>query len=115
MTQKLLNKRTSQPVVDELKPVRGLWARFVGLMGAPELPEGKGLWFARCNWIHTLFVKFPLDIVYLDRDLRVVDLQTSLRPWRLPRPRLRASSVVELRAGSLEAQDIKVGDELICG
>ena len=115
MTQRMANKRTSQDVATEVTSARTMYQRMRGLMGAKELSPGSALWFPRCNWIHTLFVRFPLDIIYLDKNLKVVDIQHSLKPWRLPAPRWRAYSVLEMRGGSLASQDLQIGDELVCG
>ena len=109
------NKRTSQIVSPHVQEARHIFQRLKGLMGHKGLTPGHALWIPKCNWIHTMFVRTPLDVIYLDESLRVVDVQLNLQPWRLPLPRLRARSVLEFQAGSLADHDLKIGDELLCG
>jgi uncharacterized membrane protein (UPF0127 family) len=115
MALTMKNKRTSKIVSPHVQEAKYLPQRMKGLMGHKGLPRGHALWIPKCNWIHTMFVRTPLDVVYLDDSLKVVDVQLNLRPWRLPLPRWRARSVLEFQAGSLTDQDLKIGDELLCG
>lgn len=62
--------------------------------------------------VHTIGMRFPIDVAYLDRDLRVVACVLGMKPRRLGRPRFAARMVVEAEAGSFERWDLKVGDEL---
>jgi uncharacterized membrane protein (UPF0127 family) len=57
--------------------------RAKGLIGRSSLPRGEGLLIERCNAIHTFFMKFPIDAVFLDRHGRVVRIVRAIRPWRL--------------------------------
>ena len=57
------------------------WQRLRGLMFRRSLRDGEGLWIAHCSSIHMMFVPFPLDAVFLDRELRVVKVARSVRPW----------------------------------
>ena len=89
--------------------------RLRGLMFRRRLGEEEGLLikFASC-WacsIHTFFMRFPIDLVFLDGAGRVVDLKT-LRPWRLYTPRQGCASVLEILAGRAEAMGIEVGEVL---
>ncbi|MEU5973465.1 DUF192 domain-containing protein [Streptomyces sp. NPDC047315] len=68
-----------------------------GLLGRDGIAGA--LLLTRCNCVHTLGMRFAIDVAYLDRELRVVDLHT-LVPGRLARPRLRARHVLEARAGA---------------
>ena len=81
-------------------------SRFAGLMARRGLPPGAGMLFRRCRAVHTLFMRFPIDVVFLGRDGRVVKAVRGVKPWR---PCVwggwRAASVLELdsRNGDLEA------------
>jgi uncharacterized membrane protein (UPF0127 family) len=88
------------------------WDRAVGLLGRKELGEGRALWIRPCSSIHTLFMRFPIDVAYLSSDDTLVKTSARLRPYRLSRGGRRARSVLELPAGSLERAGIKVGDTL---
>ena len=76
-------------------------SRFRGLMGAAQLPPGSGLLFPRTTSVHTHFMRFPIDVVFLDSDVRIVEVRHALRPWRIAASK-RAASVLELAAGECE-------------
>ncbi len=60
-----------------------LFDRLKGLIGVDALPKGRGLLIRRCNCIHTLFMRFPIDATFLDRQGRVVRVVRHVKPWRL--------------------------------
>lgn len=88
--------------------------RMKGLLGKAELPSGDGILLRPAGSIHTHFMRFPIDVVFLDRESRVIDLRVGLRPWSMARRR-GARSVLELRAGEAERRGILVGDVLRVG
>ena len=90
------------------------FSRLCGLMGtaAADFPPGQGLWIVPCRGIHTFAMNFPIDAVYLDSGKRVVYMAHHLRPWRMARVILRASSVLELPGDTLQASGTSVGDEI---
>jgi uncharacterized membrane protein (UPF0127 family) len=90
------------------------WSRFRGLMctTAAEFQPGDGLWIVPCRGVHTFAMKFPIDVLYLDRRKRVVHIQQHLRPWRVAKVSLRATSVLELPPGTLRSSPTEVGDEV---
>lgn len=101
-------------LASDLRIADSLITRTKGLLGRPNLPEGEGLWIKRCNSIHTVFMKFPIDAVFVDDDLKVVSVYHALKPWRITRLHLKASSVFELPAGTVEKfGGIKIGDQLL--
>jgi uncharacterized membrane protein (UPF0127 family) len=85
--------------------------RLRGLMGRASLALGEGLLLKPCGSIHTWFMRFPIDAVFLDREMRVVHVADSIRPWRMARGR-KARSVLELAAGEAAQRGIAVGDTL---
>ncbi|MCH0541058.1 DUF192 domain-containing protein [Streptomyces sp. MUM 203J] len=80
-----------------------------GLLGRDGL-EG-ALLIAPCASVHTFRMRFPIDVAYLDRELRVLSVHT-LRPGRLPLPRLRARSVLETEAGAMARWGVRAGTRL---
>lgn len=86
--------------------------RFLGLMGRRSLEPGAGILIRPSSGVHTLFMRFPIDVVGLDKRLRVVKLWPRLRPWWLTSVKLRVQSVVELPAGQIEHCNIELGDQL---
>lgn len=84
-------------------------ARTRGLLGRSELPPGEGILLRPAGSIHTAFMRFAIDAVFLDRELRVVRIARNLSPWRLAVAR-GARAVLELPAGESERRQIEVGD-----
>jgi uncharacterized protein len=93
------------------------WTRLRGLMGtrAGKFPVGKGLWITPCRGIHTLGMRFAIDVVYLDSRKIVVHLEEALQPWRVAPVRLRAASVLELPPQTVSHTGTALGDEIDIG
>jgi uncharacterized protein len=89
-------------------------SRRKGLLGRESLPLGTGLWIAPCESVHTFFMRFAIDLVYLDRKLTVKKVKTSVGPWRVSAC-FRAHSVLELPAGTIEATRTVCGDAVEIG
>ncbi|MGA3095197.1 MAG: DUF192 domain-containing protein [Bryobacteraceae bacterium] len=85
--------------------------RRVGLLRHKSLAPGEGLWIVPCESVHTFFMKFPIDLVYLDKRLRVRKVRRAVPAWRLSAC-LTAHSVLELPAGSAAETGTVAGDEL---
>jgi hypothetical protein len=82
-----------------------------GLMLRRAFEPFDGLWLAPTASIHMFWVAFPIDLVWLDADLRVLAVTPGIKPWRLDGCR-RAASVLELRAGAIAASGTQVGDRI---
>jgi uncharacterized membrane protein (UPF0127 family) len=82
-----------------------------GLLGRECLAPGGGLWIVPCESVHTFFMRFPIDLVYLDRKHRVRKLRSEVGPWRLSAC-LAAHSVLELVAGTIRSTQTQCGDTL---
>lgn len=85
--------------------------RSKGLLGRTGLPPGGGLWIVPCESVHTFFMKFPLDLIYLDRKKRVKKVRGNVGPWRLSAC-LSAHSIIELPAGTVQNTQTQRGDQL---
>ncbi len=86
--------------------------RLVGLLGRKSLPPEHGLLITRCDSIHTIGMRFPIDVVFVDQDARVVKAIESLRPFRVVFPVWHAVAVLELPAGTIRRTRTRVGDQL---
>jgi uncharacterized protein len=86
-------------------------ARLKGLLGRAGLESGEGMLLRPAPAIHTWFMRFPIDAVFVDRDMRVVGLAPRLRPWRWA-GRPRARGVLELRAGEVDRRGVRIGERL---
>ena len=88
--------------------------RMKGLLGRKELPVGSGLWIRPASSIHMFFMRFPIDAVFLDRDLNVLGVTPRLSPWRWARRR-GARAVLELGAGEANRLGVRQGERLTYG
>ena len=89
------------------------WARGRGLMFARALPEGAGLVIDPCTSIHMFCMRFPLDVLYVDREHCVVRVQEGIKPWRVgPLHTKGARYVIELPVGTIARTGTRVGDQL---
>ena len=86
--------------------------RRTGLLKHERLDPGEGLWISPCESVHTFFMKFAIDLVYVDRKYRVRKVRHAVPAWRLSAC-LVAHSIVELPAGTAERTGTRVGDELV--
>lgn len=108
----LRNSRTGGTLAVNLQTAGNFFSRFLGLMGRRGLPEGGGLYIPGCQSIHSFFMRFAFDAVFIDRDRRVVHVMHAMQPWRVSRMVWKAEGVVELPAGAAAATDTQPGDVL---
>ena len=87
-------------------------ARMRGLLGRRALPSGDGILLRPAASVHTAFMRFEIDAVFLDRELRVLKVVPNLRPWRTA-ARRKAHAVLELPAGEAARRDLEPGDRLV--
>ena len=96
----------------------GLWAKFMGLMGRPNLPAGAALWLPDSNGIHMMFMRFAIDAVFVggvatDGGRTVLSVHSNLPAWYGLVPLVRgAKGVIELPAGTISATQTTVGDRI---
>lgn len=95
--------------VSDVGLARSFWLRLRGLLGRPALVSGQGILIQPCNAIHTWFMGFAIDVVFVSRDDEVLALFSHVPPWRY-RQCLKARYVVELAAGDIERLELTVGD-----
>src|SRR5262249_54525067 len=90
------------------------WTRLRGLLGLAtnDFRNGSGLWIVPCHGVHTLGMGFAIDVLYLDRGLKVVDLRLDVRPWRFTPVLRHAASVLELPCGTAAETNTAVGDTI---
>ena len=93
--------------------VDGWWAKGWGVLGWPSLPPEQGLWLPGVSAIHTLFVRFPLDLLFLDADLTALRIVPDVKPWTPLVQARGAHHTVELGAGALAQAGIaaRVGEQ----
>ncbi len=106
------NRTRTTYLATELMIARTHWTRFRGLMAtdASRFRKGQGLWISPSRGVHTFAMRFPIDVVYLDRDRTVIHVEEDLKPWRLAAIRIRATSVLELPTGTIRESKTTLGD-----
>lgn len=109
MVVRNLTRKTQ--LADRLEVAGSGLKRSKGLLGRSGLAAGEGMWIVPCEAIHTFFMQFPIDLVYIDRKHRVRKVRSCVRPWRISTC-LSAHSVVELPAGTVQATQTERGDTL---
>lgn len=108
----LIHLASGEMIVEKLVLAQSFRERFWGLMGKKELDYKTGLLLKPCSAVHTWFMNFALDIVFLDQDLWVVKLVEGLSPFREALGGPQASMTLELSAGALAKTKLVLGDQL---
>ena len=107
-----LTRQDGRVVCEQLLVAARPLSRMRGLLGRASLPSGEGILLRPAGSVHTLFMRFPIDVVFLDSDLRVVGIAPEVRPWRLAK-RPGARAVLEIPAGEALRRDLREGDRLV--
>lgn len=110
----LRNDRTGLTIAEQIELAHDSKTRTRGLLGRPGLAAGAVMVIAPCNAIHTFFMRFTIDVVFTDRQGRVLRLCRRLKPWRVG-VAVRAFAALEFAEGAIDRAGIAEGDRLsIC-
>ncbi len=88
------------------------WKRLRGLLGRTSVPQGEGMLFRGETSIHSAFMRFRFDAVFMDRELRVVGLAEDIPPWRV-RAAKGTRNILELGSGEISRTGLAIGDQLV--
>ena len=99
--------KSGDTLIESVETASSLAARMRGLLGRDGLARGHALHIVHCDSIHTFFMKFSLDLVFLDRGNRVVKVVSSVTPWRMVWGGPGACSVLEMSAGWFNAASVR--------
>lgn len=97
----------------KIKHANSFWTRFKGLLLYKKPFIEEGLLITPCNSIHMFFMRFPIDVAFLDQSNNVVKLVSNIKPWRVVPPVRGAHSALELPSGTIFLKDICEGDTII--
>lgn len=114
-TYTLKNLSNGEVLAQEVLRAQNFCQRLTGLMGRSELGSTQAMWLERCNWIHTCFMRFSLDLIFVNDEMKVEDITFNVVPWRFGMPVWKASSVFEFKAGTLKTLKVSKGDQLHVG
>jgi len=112
MREVTLKRENGDVVCDRCVVAASPFSRMKGLLGRSELGPGEGILLRPASAIHTFFMRFPIDAVFLDREWRVVAIAGDVAPWRTA-ARRGASAVLELPAGESARRGLRPGDLLV--
>ena len=107
-----VSKTTNKTLVPHLEVADNIWARNKGLLGRSDLPLSEALLIYRCNNIHTFFMKFAIDLVFVNSKMVVTKTVKNVGPGRMVFAMLSSTHVIELREGFLENNPIQIGEQL---
>ena len=107
-----INAQTEQVIVSKVKIAQDFRSRSIGLLDRTSLSQDEGLLIKPCNSIHTFFMKFPIDAIFLDKNGQVIKIAQNLNAWKLSGALLRGYMVLELAAGVAKKAGIKTQDLL---
>ncbi|HEY3297627.1 MAG TPA: DUF192 domain-containing protein [Armatimonadota bacterium] len=110
---RITDKRNGRVVARDAVIARSIIAQLKGLMCRREFPEGSALIIPGCRQVHTFFVWFPLDLVFVDKAGKAVRIVEGIRPFEISCYSKKAAQTIELPAGAVSTYDIREGDELL--
>lgn len=109
---KATNLTRNTVIVDNLEVADTAWSRMRGLLGRSFLAEDSGLLILRCNSIHMFFMRFPIDVFFLDNSDKVVGLAHKIPPFALSPIFWKATKAIEVASGMIEKTHTQIGDQL---
>ncbi|NTV99804.1 MAG: DUF192 domain-containing protein [Oscillochloris sp.] len=112
MNLRIINTTRTTVLAEQCEQARSFLARGRGLMGRTQLAAGAGMLIDPCSSIHTFFMHFAIDVVFINRAGKVVGLRTTMPPGRPYAGAWGARAVIELPAGVIAATNTQVGDML---
>lgn len=110
---RIINKTQKTILAEDVILANGLFKRMKGLLGRKEFKPGQALILRPCNSIHTFFMRFPIDVLFMDKNSRVIKAIHSLKPFSLTPIYFNAAFVIELPANTLKSTFTSQGDTLI--
>lgn len=113
MPTRIINTTRDQVLADNARRARSYWKRLIGLMGRKALAPGEGLIIDPCSMVHTHWMRFAIDVIYVNKEDVIVGIDHALRPWHIGHFYRKVQYVVELPAGTAHETGAQVGDRLI--
>ncbi len=101
---KIIHAPTKKEIAAQVKVVNGFFDRLVGLMFKKDMRGFDGLLIDPCNSIHTCFMRYSLDIIFLNDHNEIIKIVRNIKPWRMTRIYFNATKVLELKSGVMDSQ-----------
>jgi len=114
MNELIIVNLSNGNIVTKQAQMANSWSkRFVGLLMHKHLLNGEGMLLQPCQSIHTLGMRFSIDVVFLDKQFRITKLTRALKPYRFSLSTKGTHSVLELPTGTIDKSGLKTGDRLL--
>lgn len=110
---KAINKSKNITIITNVRVAKNPITRMVGLLLNSELPDNQGLLITPCKSIHSWFMRFTFDAVFIDKEGKVVHLIENMTPFNACMPVWNASKVLELPAGTINNKGISISDTIL--
>ncbi len=110
---RIINKIKGTVLAEDVIIANTIFKRAKGLLGKKEFKKGQALILKPSNSIHTFFMNFPIDVLFVDKDNRVLKALSSVKPFRLTSIYFQASFVIELPSGTIQSTLTCKGDTLL--
>ncbi len=108
---RIIHKQSGKALAENVQVAESFFERLKGLMFIREMKGHDGLFIKNTNSVHNCFVRFPLDLVFVNNDMQVIKIIRNFKPWRFTRIYFKARHVLELPAGAA-GKEIREGDQL---
>jgi len=109
---RIRNATRGTEIANKARAASDFRSRLVGLLGRASLQPGEALVLEPCSSIHTAFMRFPIDVLYVDRSRRVTKLVPALKPFRMSGVFGKSFAAIELPSGAIACSGTVVGDQL---
>ncbi len=109
---RLVEVLSNRLIARDVHVARTMYDRTLGLIGRRRLDESEAMWFPQCGAIHTWFMRFAIDVAFLDSHHRIVKLCASVPPWRVLVAAHPSSFTVEMSQGTISRTELRTGDVL---
>jgi uncharacterized membrane protein (UPF0127 family) len=108
----IINLSNNAVLADKAKLADTFWSRLIGLLNRKSLERGGALILKPCSSIHTLFMRFSIDVLFLDKNNKVIGIIHAVKPFRITPVYFGAYLAIELPAGTLQLTQTKLGDSV---
>lgn len=109
---KIAKNESAELIISQLEEATTIFERAKGLLGRQDINENQGLWIRPGNNIHTFFMKFSIDCIFLNKNMVIEKIHSNIKPFKVAGPIWKSNSVIELKAGTAEKWNLKPGDQL---
>ena len=112
---KLFKVNSSEPLIEDLEIAETFTARLKGLLGRDTLAAHQGLWIKKCSSIHTFFMRFPIDAIFIDKKMSVQKICSQIPSGTIRWGNSKTVDVIELTSGMAQRLKLQKGDQLHVG